>query len=121
MGPADSQSHVVQGVDAGKPLWNFSGCNNMGWLGYAVTLEYGDKHGGDVSLFFDVPAKGGRDNGNPIQVTQTVNGLEPGRYTLSAWVKTLNDATSGRGGGTRFSASATNPGGTRSRASAPAR
>ena len=87
---------MLQGVDAGKPLWNFSGCNNMGWLGYAVTLEYGDKHGGDVSLFFDVPAKGGRDNGNPIQVTQTVNDLEPGRYALSAWVKTLNDATSGR-------------------------
>ena len=89
-------SRMLQGVDAGKPLWNFSGCNNMGWLGYAVTLEYGDKHGGDVSLFFDVPAKGGRDNGNPIQVTQTVDGLEPGRYMLSAWVKTLNDATPGR-------------------------
>jgi hypothetical protein len=67
----------------------------MGWLGYAVTLEYGDKHGGDVSLFFDVPAKGGHDNGNPIQVTQTVDGLEPGRYMLSAWVKTLDGAVPG--------------------------
>ena len=89
-------NRMLQGVNAGKPLWNFSGCNNMGWLGYAATLEYGDNHGGDVSLRFDVPVKGGRDNGNPIQVSQTVNGLEPGRYMLSAWVKNLNNATAGR-------------------------
>ena len=88
-------SRMLRGVDADKPLWNFSGCSNMGWLGYAATLEYGDKHGGDVSLRFDVPAEGGRDNGKPVQVTQTVNGLEPGRYTLSAWVKTLDGAVSG--------------------------
>jgi len=85
----------LQGVDAGKPLWNFSGCNNMGWLGYAVMLEYGDRHGGDVSLLFDVPAKGGRDNGKPVQVSQTVENIEPGDYTVSAWVKTLNGAVSG--------------------------
>ena len=86
---------LMKGVDPKQPLWNFTGHNNMGWFGYAATLEYGDKHGGEVSLLFDVPAKGGRDNGNPIQVTQTVNGLEPGRYALSAWVKALDGAVPG--------------------------
>ena len=86
---------LMQGVDVSKPLWNFAGHNNMGWFGYSATLEYGDKHSGDVSMLFNVPAKGGRDNGNPIQVGQTVDGLEPGRYSVSAWVKTLDGAVRG--------------------------
>ena len=89
-------NRLLYGVDASKPLWNFAGHNNMGWFGYAAMLEYGDKHGGEVSLLFDVPAKGGRDNGLPIQVSQTIDGLVPGEYTISAWVKPLNGVPSGR-------------------------
>ena len=83
------------GVDASKPEWNFEGCNNMGWLGYAATLEYGDRHSGKVSLRFDVPAEGGRDHGMPVQVSQTVNGLVPGEYAVSAWVKDLGGRVTG--------------------------
>ena len=83
------------GVDASKPEWDFEGWGNIGWMGYAATLEYGDRHGGEVSLRFDVPAEGGRDHGKPVQVGQTVNDLEPGDYTVSAWVKDLGGKAPG--------------------------
>ena len=85
----------LRGVDAAQPMWDFAGCNNLGWLGYAATLEYGDRHGGEVSLRLDVPTHGGRDNGNPVQVGQTVEDLEPGEYEVSAWVRTLAGAVLG--------------------------
>ena len=78
---------LLRGADRFQPLWNFTGHNNMGWFGYSVTLDYDVKHSGAVSLKFDPPAKGGRDNGAPMQVGQTVEGLEPGVYTVSVWVK----------------------------------
>ena len=89
-------SRMLKGVDPAKPLWNFTGYNNMGWLGYAVTLDYTVKHGGAVSLKFDPPTKGGFDKGAPMQVSQTVEGLEPGVYTVSAWVK-ADDPAAPRG------------------------
>lgn len=70
-----------------RPLWNFTGHNNMGWFGYYVTLDYDVKHSGAVSLKFDPPTKGGFDNGEPMQVSQTIENLAEGTYTVSAWVK----------------------------------
>ena len=80
-------NRLLRGVDPARPLWNFSGANNMGWLGYAVTLDFDAKHAGEVSLKFDPPLKGGLDKGAPMQVSQTVEELQPGNYTVSAWVR----------------------------------
>lgn len=89
-------NRLLRGVDPRRPLWNFSGANNMGWLGYAVTLDYEVKHTGSVSLKFDPPAKGGLDNGVPMQVSQTIEELAPGDYTISAWVRS-DDVTAPTG------------------------
>lgn len=78
---------LLKGVDRFRPLWNFTGHNNMGWFGYSVTLDYDVKRSGALSVKFDPPAKGGRDSGAPMQIGQTVEGLEPGLYTVSIWVK----------------------------------
>lgn len=91
-GPADWDrlipAKMLKGTDRKTPLWNFrGGANNMGWLGYGVTLDDKDRHSGRVSLKFDPPKEDGRDNGEPMQVSQTVVGLEPGEYVFSAWVK----------------------------------
>lgn len=95
-GPSDWDrlipARLLKGTDRRTALWNFRGANNMGWLGYGVTLDENERHSGRVSLKFDPPAAGGRDDGEPMQVSQTVTGLEPGEYELSAWVR--NDAAS---------------------------
>ena len=80
-------NRLLKGTDARVPLWNFTGHYNLGWVGYAVTLDAAVKHSGAVSLKFDPPAKGGRDDGAPMQVSQTVEGLAPGDYVVSAWVR----------------------------------
>ncbi len=85
--PCEEATSLVLGSNKGGVFHDSSKWPVGRWQGY--------RHGGDVSLRFDVSAKGGRDNGNPIQVSQTVNGLEPGRYSLSAWVKTLGGAVRG--------------------------
>ena len=91
---------LFTGWDGTAPLWDFSGCNNSGWLGYSVTLDETVRHSGAYSLKFDPPREGGRDKGCPMQVSQTVENLADGDYTLVCWVK--NDDVSAPAGSLRY-------------------
>lgn len=82
-----------RGVDVEKPLWDFTGANNMGWLGIGYRLQETDRHGGERALLID-PALSTNASYRltTVQVAQTVEGLQPGAYRLSAWAKTEKGA-----------------------------
>ena len=95
-GPAAWERHLPgrvrwRGADLAETPWDAIGWNNMGWLGIGVNLDHAERHGGKVSLRLEPTT------GKPWQycpptlfVAQTVTGLAPGDYDLSAWVKTAS-------------------------------
>ena len=80
-----------KGVDWTKPAWGVRGWTHSGWLGIVTFWEKEDVHSGNRCVRFVHDNDGWLDNGNPVQLAQTVEGLAPGRYTVSCWVKSEND------------------------------
>ena len=81
-----------KGVDWKKPAWGVRGWTHSGWVGIATFWEKEDVHSGSRCVrVAHVDSDGWLDHGNPIQLVQTVEGLLPGRYTVSCWVKSEND------------------------------
>ena len=84
-------SGYLDGVDWTKPAWGVRGWTHSGWLGIATFWEKEDVHSGKCAVRFVHDNEGWLDNGKPIQLAQTVEGLARGRYTVSCWVKSEND------------------------------
>ena len=81
-----------RGVDWKKPAWGVRGWTHSGWVGIATFWEKEDVHSGSRCVrVTHIDSDGWLDHGNPIQLVQTVEGLLPGRYTVSCWVKSEND------------------------------
>ena len=81
-----------KGVDWTKPAWGVRGWTHSGWVGVATFWEKDDVHSGNRCVrVAHVDNDGWLDHGKPIQLVQTVEGLAPGRYTVSCWVKSEND------------------------------
>jgi hypothetical protein len=90
-------------VDWTKPAWGVKGWTHSGWIGCSTHWEKDDVHSGKRSVRFVHDDDGWFDGGKPIQLAQTVEGLEKGRYTVSCWVKSENGLTDfmlGSSGGT---------------------
>lgn len=83
--------HYLKGVDWTKPVWGVRGWTHSGWLGIATHWEKDDVHSGARAVRVKHDSNGWLDRGNPVQLAQTVEGLAPGRYTVSCWVKSVND------------------------------
>ena len=79
---------VYRNVDVDEPVWNFTGYSNMGWLGIGYRLQGDEKHGGSQALLID-PSLSTNESFriSTVQIAQTIEGLEPGEYVLSAWAK----------------------------------
>ena len=85
-------AECFKGVDWTKPAWDVRGWTHSGWVGVATFWEKDDVHSGNRCVrVAHVDSDGWLDQGNPIQLVQTVEGLLPGRYTVSCWVKSEND------------------------------
>ena len=84
-------AECFSGVDWTKPAWGVRGWTHAGWLGIATFWEKDDVHSGQRCVRFIHDNEGWPDRGRPIQLAQTVEGLSPGRYTVSCWVKSEND------------------------------
>ena len=80
-----------KGVDWKKPAWGVRGWTHSGWVGIATFWEKEDVHSGNRAVRFVHDSEGWLDHGEPVQLAQTVEGLAPGRYTVSCWVKSEND------------------------------
>ena len=83
--------NYLKGVDWTKPAWGVRGWSHSGWLGTATVYEKKDVHSGSRAILVDHREKNWIDGVNPIQIAQTVEGLEPGRYTVACWVKSESD------------------------------
>ena len=77
----------LKGVDWSKPAWGVRGWTCTGWIDIATTWESKDVHSGNRAVRINHDNRGWLDYGNPIQLAQTVEGLEKGRYIVSCWVK----------------------------------
>jgi hypothetical protein len=91
------------GVDWTKPAWGVKGWTHSGWIDFSTRWEKDDVHSGKRSVRLVHNDDGWLDGGKPIQLAQTVEGLEKGRYTVSCWVKSENGLTDfmlGSSGGT---------------------
>ena len=93
-GPAGWERHLPgrvrwYGTKLDETPWDAIGWSNMGWLGLGVNLDREERHGGQVSLRLEPNDRGPWQYCPPtLFVAQTITGLAPGEYELSAWVKT---------------------------------
>lgn len=79
-----SDMPLLTGLDRRPPSWKFNGWSNFGWGLKDVALDYEERHSGKVSLRLSVGAKSKLGS---TQISQLIEGLDPGKYVLSAFVK----------------------------------
>ena len=82
--------HYLTGLDANEPHWGVTGWGHMGWLGFVIDNETNVVHSGNIALRFRHDSRAWPDFKRPVQFSQNVCGLMPGRYTVSCWVSESN-------------------------------
>lgn len=86
-------NRIYEGVDVNEPVWDYAGAGNIGWLGIGYEWTSSDRHGGEHALLIDPTISTNKSHKlATVQVAQTIEGLKPGKYVLSAWAKTERGA-----------------------------